>query len=205
MAVVKKKVTKPRANTKAYYVDNAKFLEAIVDYQAKLREARELGKEKPQMPNYLGMCFLNIAERFSHGHSFRNYRFREDMVADAVMYCVKYVESFDPSRSSNPFSYFTQTVYHTFLREIAKEKKYLYTKLKTIENTELFSLVSDRQDHDQTDYGGGSMGYTEHSKENMLEFIETYENKMEEKKNRGKPQPTEDSVFSDRNKVVNKE
>ena len=42
---------------------------------------------------------------------------------DAVENCVIYWERFDPERSKNPFSYFTQVGWYAFLRRIGKEKK----------------------------------------------------------------------------------
>ena len=42
-------------------------------------------------------------------------------------------ENFDPEKSSNPFSYFTQIIYYAFLRRIEKEKKQSYIKYKLTE------------------------------------------------------------------------
>ena len=41
--------------------------------------------------------------------------------------------NFNPSKSKNPFSFFTQIIFYAFLRRIQKEKKQLYIKLKKFE------------------------------------------------------------------------
>ena len=42
---------------------------------------------------------------------------------DAVENCVLYCKNFDPEKSKNPFSYFTQVCWYAFLRRISKEKR----------------------------------------------------------------------------------
>ena len=39
---------------KVHYVDNKKFLAAIVERKELLKEAEEAGESKPQISNYLG-------------------------------------------------------------------------------------------------------------------------------------------------------
>ena len=56
------------------------------------------------------------------------------MIGDGIENCVMYASNFDPEKSTNPFSYFTQIIYFAFLRRIQKEKKQNYIKYKaTIE------------------------------------------------------------------------
>jgi len=45
-----------------------------------------------------------------------------------------YAHNFNPEKSKNPFSYFTQIIYYAFLRRIEKEKKQSYIKYKILEN-----------------------------------------------------------------------
>jgi hypothetical protein len=56
------------------------------------------------------------------------------------------MNSFDPEKSSNPFSYFTQVIYFAFLRRIAKEKKQSYIKGKLVQ--EMVFDTYELQDHD---------------------------------------------------------
>jgi len=55
--------------------------------------------------------------------NFSNYIYRQDMVMDAVENCVIYCHRFDPEKSKNPFSYFTQVCWYAFIRRIGKEKR----------------------------------------------------------------------------------
>jgi hypothetical protein len=55
------------------------------------------------------------------------------MIGDGIENCLMYCHNFDPSKSKNPFSYFTQIIYYAFLRRIQKEKKQNYIKYKLAE------------------------------------------------------------------------
>ena len=50
-----------------------------------------------------------------------------------------YAHNFDPDKSKNPFSYFTQIIYYAFLRRIQKEKKQSYIKYKAIEAADIYN------------------------------------------------------------------
>ena len=118
-----------------HYVNNADFLEALIEYKKKCVIAKEEGKEDPQIPNYIGECFLKIATHLSYKPNFVNYMFREDMCSDGIENCVQYIHNFNPERSQNPFAYFTQIIHYAFLRRIQKEKRQLEIKNKIIERT----------------------------------------------------------------------
>lgn len=160
---------------KKAYVNNADFLKALVDYKQKCKENRDAGKEDPPIPNYIGECFMKIAEGFSHKPNYINYTYRDEMVSDAIENCLMYFENFDPEKSSNPFAYFTQIVYFAFLRRIAKEKKQLYIKYKSTENFGIF------EDYDIMDQDTGTVKQFE-MYENISDFIGTYEEVQKEKK-----------------------
>ena len=51
--------------SKAHYVDNAKFLEAMIEYKKEYNEAVKKGKELPMISEYLGSVFLKLAQRLS--------------------------------------------------------------------------------------------------------------------------------------------
>lgn len=106
-----------------HYVDNVKFYEALKDYHAVCKAAREAGKEQPVIPNYIGKCFMDIAGGVAMKHNFRNYSYIADMQSAAVEVCVKHVLSFDPEKGNNPFAYYTTTVWYAFLGIIKREKK----------------------------------------------------------------------------------
>lgn len=154
----------------------------IVQYLDDVKAAREAGKPKPQIPNKIVRCFYQIANGLSSKPNYFGYAFKEDMVQDAVMTMCQYVETFDPARSSNPFAYFTQSATYAFWRRINIEKKHLYTVYKLIEDTELFSHCSDSQSADSAEADNTLIGYSEHARGNMQNFMQQYERWMESKK-----------------------
>ncbi len=119
-----------------HYVDNKKFLEAMVVFKDKCKLAEEAGKEQPAVSNYIGECFLKIATHLSFRPNFINYTYRDDMISDGIENCLQYVSNFNPEKSKNPFAYFTQIIYYAFLRRIAKEKKQTHVRNKMIENSQ---------------------------------------------------------------------
>ena len=115
-----------------HYVDNAKFLEAMREYKKNVNRAKRQKLVKPPVTNYIGECFLKIANHLSYRPNFINYTFRDDMIADGIENCLQYLDNFDPVKSKNPFAYFTQIIYYAFVRRIQKEKKQITIKHKMI-------------------------------------------------------------------------
>ena len=118
-----------------HYVDNAKFLEEIKKWNEKRKEAEEQGEPTPQVTNYIGECFLKIANGLSYKPNFINYTYKQEMISDGIENCLQYIHNFNPEKSKNPFAYFTQIIHYAFLRRIQKEKKQLEIKTKIIEKT----------------------------------------------------------------------
>ena len=126
----------PRKRAKSqHYVDNKKFLEALINHKERVKRAVSQEKPKPRIPEYVGDCFLKIATHLSYRPNFINYMYKEDMVSDGIENCVQYIDNFDPNKSKNPFAYFTQIVYFAFLRRIAKEKRQQSIREKIIEKS----------------------------------------------------------------------
>ena len=119
---------------KPHYVDNKKFLEAMIEYRARCTNAEEQKESKPDVTNYIGECFLKIANHLSYRPNFINYTFRDDMISDGIENCLQYMSNFNPDKSNNPFAYFTQIIYFAFIRRIQKEKKQMQIKSKLIAN-----------------------------------------------------------------------
>lgn len=130
-----------------HYIDNTKFLEAIIEYKKKLQTALANNEPKPMLPNYIGECFMKISSHLSYRPNFINYTYREDMVSDGIENCLKCVDNFNPEKSSNPFAYFTQIIYYAFLRRIHVEKTQTYVKGKMILNLPFDAF--DLQEHDE--------------------------------------------------------
>ena len=130
-----------------HYVNNVKFLEALTEWNEKCDEAEEAGEPKPQVTNYIGECFLKIANGLSYRPNFINYTYKQEMISDGIENCLQYIHNFNPEKSKNPFAYFTQIIYYAFIRRIQKEKKQQDVKAKLIASsgTEMMmdSLVGD--------------------------------------------------------------
>jgi len=136
---------------KPHYVDNKKFLEAMIEYRARCTNAEEQKESKPDVTNYIGECFLKIANHLSYRPNFINYTYRDDMISDGIENCLQYMDNFDPEKSKNPFAYFTQIIYYAFIRRIQKEKKQKHVKQKMIQNFGIENMM-DSMEGDDTQY-----------------------------------------------------
>ena len=158
-----------------HYINNADFLKALIEYQEACSQAKKNDEEDPAIPNYVGECFLKIAEHLSRKPNFISYSFRDEMIADGIENCLMYFRNFDPAKSSNPFAYFTQIIYYAFLRRIMKEKRQLYVKYKA---TEQFGILDEFEMFEDAD--GNMKQFVLY--DNISEFIQTFEEKRKEKK-----------------------
>jgi DNA-directed RNA polymerase specialized sigma subunit len=140
-----------KKTNKAHYVDNKKFLQAMIEHREKCRVAEEKGKKKPDVSNYIGECFLKIANHLSYRPNFINYTFRDDMISDGIENCLQYMDNFNPDKSTNPFAYFTQIIYYAFIRRIQKEKKQMDVKKKMIQNAGVENMM-DQLEGDDAQY-----------------------------------------------------
>ena len=170
---------------KIHYVDNQKFLEEMIVYKGKCKDAKSRGELEPQISEYVGECFMKIAQRLSFRPNFINYAFREDMISDGIENCVQYIRNFDPEKSKNPFAYFTQIIYFAFIRRIQKEKKQLYIKYKTMDT---FGSLTDNvevSEHDKEHYDYNTLSVDQ--KANMYDFISKFEENKKSKSTKKEP------------------
>jgi hypothetical protein len=167
---------------KPYYVDNKKFLAAMIDFKESVILAEENGKPRPIVPFYIAECIMKIATHLSYKPNFVNYSFREEMISDGIENSLQYIDNFNPEKSQNPFAYFTQIIYYAFLRRIEKEKKYLYTKYKATEHMNTFGQTSDRQGHDSSTNFNDGVKYGEWTEEYMSDFIQNFEENKRRKR-----------------------
>jgi hypothetical protein len=79
-------VTLMQKNT--HYVDNKKFLGALIAYKDACNKAKAELKEDPVVPNYIGECFLKISTNLRYKTNFINYPFSDDMVSDGIENCL---------------------------------------------------------------------------------------------------------------------
>ena len=159
-----------KAKNKPHYVDNKKFLQAMIEYRDKCKKAEEKNRKKPDVTNYIGQCFLKIANHLSYRPNFINYTYRDDMISDGIENCFQYMNNFDPEKSDNPFAYFTQIIYYAFIRRIQKEKKQMQVKAKIIANAGVENMM-DQLEGDDAQY-----------QSQMLDFLQRNSKEEEPKK-----------------------
>lgn len=170
------------------YVNNAQLYQEMVEYKAKVKEAKEKNLPKPQVTKYVGECILLIANRLSMKPNFINYSYREEMICDGIENCLMYIDNFNPEKTDNPFAYFTQIIYFAFIRRITKEKKQLYIKHKSYENCLIHNTLSEHNDFD--DSGEHAPGY-DFDNQNAAEFIKNFETNLTNKRKKAKKQGLE--------------
>ena len=90
------------------------------------RSRRGIGEEKPPVTNYIGECFLKIANGLSYRPNFINYTYRSEMVSDGRKLFLQYIHNFDPDKSNNPLNYFTQIIYYITLKNTKRKKTTTY-------------------------------------------------------------------------------
>ena len=188
-------MAKRKKVAKAHYVDNAKFLEEMIEYKRQYHISKSNDEELPIISEYLGSVFLKIAQRLSFRPNFINYAFKNDMISDGIENCLHYIHNFNPDKSSNPFAYFTQIIYYAFIRRIQKEKKQLYIKYKSMQNYEISPEYVEYMNYDEdfkttTDFKNSDFRVV--VDEFVHNFEETKKKKAEVKK---KVEPTTLELF----------
>ena len=166
---------------KEHYVNNKVFLEAMIEYKDKCNKAKKRGRKNPPVTNYIGECFLKIANHLSYRPNFINYTFRDDMISDGIENCLQYLANFNPKKSNNTFAYFTQIIYYAFIRRIQKEKKQTTIKHK---------LIQDANYDDMTLQPGDDREF----KNQFTEFLQKNLPMEDETKEKKKPKPTKKRV-----------
>ena len=162
---------------KPHYVNNKEFLAAMIEWNNRCKEAKKQNKHPPPVTNYIGECFLKIANHLSYRPNFINYTYREEMISDGIENCLQYVHNFNPEKSDNPFAYFTQIIYYAFLRRIQKEKKQAHVKNKYIENMNIMPEEISGEDFDNP--------YIEFIQKNFLPEEDVYKPKKKKEKPKG--------------------
>jgi DNA-directed RNA polymerase specialized sigma subunit len=142
----------------------------MIEYRDKCKKAEEKNRKKPDVTNYIGECFLKIANHLSYRPNFINYTYRDDMISDGIENCLQYMNNFDPDKSDNPFAYFTQIIYYAFIRRIQKEKKQMQVKAKIIANAGVENMM-DQLEGDDAQY-----------QSQMLDFLQRNSKEEEPKK-----------------------
>lgn len=127
----------------AHYIDNKQFYAAMKEWKEAWDLAVEKGEPNPRVTEYIGECFVKISNHLAYKANFVNYTFRDEMVLDGIENCLRYADRFNPEKSKNPFAYFTQITYFSFIRRIKKEAKQTETRLRYLQSVDLQRLLED--------------------------------------------------------------
>lgn len=126
---------------KAYYIDNKTFYNELIDWYSK--------GDNIQMPDSIARAIIQICENLARSGKFVGYTWKDDMVQEAILVCVKSARNFNPDKSTNPFAYFTQIAFNAFRRFLNIE----HTRLATIENyKQSLNISFDSNDDDIYEY-----------------------------------------------------
>ena len=102
------------------YINNEKLLKEITIYIKTEVQTEELGR-----------MLLLLAKKYSDKGSFAGYSWKDDMICEAVLTCLRYMHNFDITVDKpNPFAYFSRIIHNSFLNYISKQKK--HSKIKDI-------------------------------------------------------------------------
>ena len=166
----------PMKKKTEHYVDNKKFLAEMIKYKEMCAKAEKRGRRQPPITNYMGECFLKIANHLSYRPNFINYTYKDDMISDGIENCLQYVSNFNPEKSNNPFAYFTQIIYYAFIRRIQKEKKQTEIKQRLIMKSGIQEYET--IDGDDTNY---TNSYVDYMQKNSVEEKPKKEKKVKKK------------------------
>ena len=119
----------------AQYINNRKLHDTLVAWKSACRAAQDEQRPNPDTPRYVAEAVMLIARRLATKSQFCMWPWVEDMIADAMLACFKAVRLFDPTKSQNPFAYFTQVAWNAFLARINAERKQTYLRLASWQST----------------------------------------------------------------------
>jgi len=172
---------KPKADKSRHYVDGEAFYQALKERRTLKLAAAAIDAEPPAITNFIGECIMGIATNLAKKYQFANYPYKDEMIADAIVHSIRYIDSFDPEKSNNPFSYYTQACYYQFLARIGLEREQTYVKCKATLNSAVMSELSEG--------GEDNKESVEHIHDNfefdtefMDNFVGEYERKIAERK-----------------------
>jgi len=87
-------------------------------------ETGEFCKDHGSMTRELATMFMKLCERYASRGNWRGYTYNEEMKGQALLHLVHIGLQFDESKSSNPFSYYTQSLTNSFTRVLNIEKRH---------------------------------------------------------------------------------
>lgn len=133
------------------YVNNAEFYKRIVEW-------KNSGDEK--IPEDIAATIMMICKNLAKSGKFAGYSWIEAMIGDAILACIKFCRNFDPNKSKNPFAFYTQIAYNSFLKRIQIEKQRIDG---LAEYRDQITTLYDIQNEDYYDEDDGRFGHIENT------------------------------------------
>ena len=127
------------------YVNNADFYNRLVEW-------KKSGDKK--IPDDIAKTLVMICEHLAESGKFAGYTWRDEMVCDAILSCIKFCGNFDPEKSKNPFAFYSQIAYNSFIKRIGIEKQKLETAAEYKDHVYvLYDLQEEVDDNSDNRYG----------------------------------------------------
>lgn len=133
---------------KKNYVTNKELLEEIRLYKLTITDSLPNGK----MSERLGEMIMSIAKGLSQKPNYSGYTWVEDMRAESILTCCKYLKNFDPEKSNNPFAYVTQICARAFIAYLNKQKKHAKIKNDCFNNKDRVNDSGEFDSNSSMDY-----------------------------------------------------
>lgn len=87
-------------------------------------DSGKFSRDHGSMTRELATMFMKLCDRYSSRGNWRGYTYNEEMKGQALLHLVHIGLQFDESKSSNPFSYYTQSLTNSFTRVLNIEKRH---------------------------------------------------------------------------------
>lgn len=177
---------KPAKKKSRNYMDKKLVHQAFIDWKLDIDNALENDKPKPMMPNLIAVAIMNVAKNSAIRASYRNYSYREDMEAKAIVNMVAKAEKYDPTRQdANPFAFLSFITENTFREYIPYEQKqYILTKKYRLETQAIDTLldgdINQSNTTVQTADSGNALTMELYNQE--VSEVAEFDRKLEEKK-----------------------
>jgi len=131
------------------------------------------GSNTGEIPSVIVEAVMQICDRLGMKNNFRGYTYLSEMQGSALLSCVVALKEkkYDPTKSENPFAYFTQIAYNEFIRVINEEKKHSYIKHKSLEHHMTSAMLAGEMVEAPADDAGRA-----------ADLVEKFESKKNEKR-----------------------
>lgn len=129
------------------YVNNKELTKKLTEYvkSCKYDEDNKFIEGSGDFSEELGEMIFLIAKNLSNKGNFANYTWKDDMISEAILTCVKYCHNFNYKKSDNGFGYITQICRNSFINYIQKQNRHGVIKDTCYNRKDLF--INNEQDN----------------------------------------------------------